>query len=368
MSDLLKLTAYFAERERHDGRFLAEVLLDVFSTPRIAASVMLRGIASFGPHHVIRSDESLTLSEDPPVVITAIGAPADITGIVDDVAAITGRGLLTLERARRGDAVAHGGSPNGDGGGGDDDGDGDGDGDGVKLTLYLSRRQRINGVPAHRAACALFARHGFTGASAFLGVDGTVAGQRRRARFFSRNVDVPVLVVAVGSAVQAAAAAAELAQLLPDPILTVERVRICKHDGRLHQPPHDLPATDASGLNIFEMLTVYTDADSVHHGVPIHRALIRRLSATRQVNGATVLRGVWGFHGDRPPRGDSLWATTRGAPVATIIVDTPAAIAHSFGIVDELTARRGLVTSERVPALLALQHGQRGGGTRLAWG
>ena len=36
--------------------------------------------------------------------------------------------------------------------------------------------------------------------------------------------------------------------------------------------------------------------------------------------------------------------------------------------VDELTARRGLVTSERVPALLALQHGQRGGGTRLAWG
>jgi PII-like signaling protein len=38
-------------------------------------------------------------------------------------------------------------------------------------------------------------------------------------------------------------------------------------------------------------------------------------------------------------------------PVVTIVVDTPARIAESFGIVDELTERVGLVTSELVPAL-----------------
>ena len=349
MSDLLKLTAYFAERERCGRRFLAEVLLDLFATPAISASVMLRGIASFGPHHFVRSDESLTLSEDPPVMITAIGDPAAVTAIVDDVTAITARGLITLERAQRGYTPV----PD--------------DGDGVKLTLYLSRRQRINGLAAHRAAVSVFHRAGFAGAAVFLGVDGSIAGRRRRARFFSGNTDVPVLVVAVGDVSAATAATRELAGILPDPLLTVERVRVCKRDGRVLAAPHPLPTTDAAGLNIFEMLTVYTAADSRHDGVPIHRALVRRLQETRQVNGATVLRGVWGFHGEHTPRGDTLFALGRGVPVATVIVDTPAAIARSFALVHELTGDFGLVTSERVPAMLALAHGQRHGGTRLAW-
>ena len=51
----LKLTTYFGERQRvltdHVRRpgFLADAMLDLFDTREIAASVMLRGIASFGP-------------------------------------------------------------------------------------------------------------------------------------------------------------------------------------------------------------------------------------------------------------------------------------------------------------------------------
>ena len=44
-------------------------------------------------------------------------------------------------------------------------------------------------------------------------------------------------------------------------------------------------------------------------------------------------------------------------PSATVLVDTPDAIATSFDIVDELTAEHGLVTSEMVPAMLALDGG-----------
>ena len=96
----LKLTAYFGERQRAGSRFLAEAMLDLYAEREVATSVMLRGIASFGPRHVIRSDQSLTLSEDPPVAIAAVDTAATIGALVDDVVAMTPRGLITLERAR----------------------------------------------------------------------------------------------------------------------------------------------------------------------------------------------------------------------------------------------------------------------------
>ncbi len=79
-----------------------------------------------------------------------------------------------------------------------------------------------------------------------------------------------------------------------------------------------------------------------------------------------MLRGIWGFHGDHKPHGDKLFQISRGVPVTTIIVDTPDSIARSFDIVDELTFRHGLVTSEMVPAALSLDETQRLGDITLA--
>lgn len=48
----LKLTAYFGERQRALGkprRFLADEMLDLFGARGVATSVMMRGVASFGP-------------------------------------------------------------------------------------------------------------------------------------------------------------------------------------------------------------------------------------------------------------------------------------------------------------------------------
>jgi quinol monooxygenase YgiN/PII-like signaling protein len=76
----LKLTAYFGERQRaptdHVRRpgFLADAMLDLFDTRELATSVITRGIFSFGLRHVLRTDESLSLSEDPPVTIAAVDA------------------------------------------------------------------------------------------------------------------------------------------------------------------------------------------------------------------------------------------------------------------------------------------------------
>ena len=93
-----------------------------------------------------------------------------------------------------------------------------------------------------------------------------------------------MMLVAVGTAAQAESAVAELARLIPEPFLTVERIRVCKRAGQLFDRPHAFPAADADGLHLFQKLTVFTDEDARHDGQPIHRALVRRLreSASRQ--------------------------------------------------------------------------------------
>jgi len=256
------------------------------------------------------------------------------------------RGLVTLERAHLG---GYGSTP-----------------DAAKLTVYVGRQDRADGRPAYRAVCEVLHRLGFAGASVFLGVDGTVRGQRRRARFVSRNIGVPVMIIAVGTGRQVTDALPELQTLLREPLFTVERARLCKRDGELLARPPALPATDEQGRPLWQKLMVYTSEAALHDGVPVHRAIVRRLFDSRSARGATVLRGIWGFNGDHTPHGDSWLHLARRVPVTTVVVDAPDRISASFEIIDELTRQHGLVTSELVPAMVSIDDGKRVGGTALA--
>jgi PII-like signaling protein len=347
--EYLKLTTYFAERLRNDNRFLADALLDLYGESAVATSVVLRGIASFGPHHELRGDQSLSMSEDPPIAIAAVDRADKIAPLADRVVAMTTRGLVTLERAR---VLAGSDAP--------------APPDTVKLTIYVGRQDRASGRPAYQAVCDALYRHGFAGASAFLGVDGTKSGLRQRARFFNRNVDVPVMIIAIGTGAQAVDAIQELEAMLSQPLLTLERVQLCKREGELLTRPATLPATDGHGRALWQKLMVYTSEATLHDGVPVHRAIVRRLFDSRAASGATVLRGMWGFHGDHKPHGDKMIQLTRQVPVTTIIVDGPERIAASFGIINDLTDRHALITSELVPALVSIDGGERRGGTALA--
>jgi PII-like signaling protein len=353
-SDCLKLTAYFGERQRVDGRFLAEDLLTLYGERAVATSVMLRGIASYGPRKELRSDEWLSLSEDPPVAVAAVDLRDKMAGLVEDVVEMTPRGLVTLERARLlSDDMANFAVP-------------DEVRDSAKLTIYVGRQARVDGVPAYHAICELLYRQGVSGASVFLGVDGTVRGERRRARFFSRNVDVPLMIISVGDAGSIARAVPQLGAMLRQPLFTVERIRVCKRDGERLTRPDPLPMTDDHGRPLWQKLMIYTSSAALHDGTPIHRGLIRELRVSDAASGATVLRGVWGFHGNRKPHGDRLFQLSRRVPVTTIIIDRPDRIARSFEIVDEFTREHGLVTSEMVPAIVLVDGDERIGGTGLA--
>ena len=236
----------------------------------------------------------------------------------------------------------------------------------TKLTIYVGRQEQVAGTPAFVAVCELLRRHGIAGATALLGVDGTAHGVRQRTRFFGRNAEVPMMIVAVGAGEQIARVLPELGALLPRPLLTLERVRVCKRDGQLLAPPTPIPTTDEQGLAVWQKLMVYASEQARHGRSPQHVAMVRRLRESG-ASGATCVRGVWGFYGDHAPHGDRLLQLRRHVPVVTILVDTPERIAESFQIVDELTAQAGLVTSEVVPAMASLSEGRRQrGGLRLA--
>jgi PII-like signaling protein len=301
----LKLTAYFGERDRVRGRFLADALIDVFARHELRTSLVLRGVEGFGTKHHAHTDRLLTLSEDLPLVAVAVDTADRIEAVRPEVASLPFAGPLTLERATLTIEPVFEGP--------------------AKLTIYLGRHER----PGHEAVVDLLHRRGVAGATVLLGVDGTAHGERRRARFFDANARVPLMIIAVGDGAQIAGVLPELGALLERPLVTLERVQIYKRDGeRLGEP---------EGRN---KLMVYGSA-------PLAGALVRRLRRAGAA-GATSLRGIWGYHGDHPPHGDTLWQLRRRVGVLTVIVDTPERMRRWFEIVDELTAETGLVTGEIV--------------------
>lgn len=346
--DSFKLTSYFGERQRTDGGFAADALLDLYGRHQVATSILLRGAEGFGARHRLRTDRSLTLFEDLPLIAVAVDSRPRIKEVLEPTGRLLSAGLVTLERAQllAGDMETlslrdevH---------------------EETKLTIYLGRQERVYRVPAFVAVCDLLHRRGVAGATAMLGVDGTAHGRRERASFFSRNAGTPMMVIAVGSGERIGRVLPELGGLLRRPLLTLERVRMCKRDGELLCTPSALPGTDETGMPLWHKLMVYTSEAALHGGQPIHRAIVRELRAAG-IAGATTLRGVWGFHGDHPPHGDRLLQLGRHVPAVSIVIDAPERIAAAFAVIDELTREQGLVTSETVPALRA---GGRGG--RLA--
>jgi PII-like signaling protein len=334
--EALKLTAYVGERDRADGRLLADALMELYERHGIHSGALIRGVEGFGVKHRLQTERLLTLSEDLPLVAVAVDRSERMEALARDVRAITRHGLITLERALLlGGGRAPLALPPGP--------------DEIKLTVYLGRGERAGGRAAHLAVVELLHRHGVAGASVLLGVDGMAHGVRRRARFFSRNAEVPVMIISVGRRETIGPALAAIAAILRDPVITVERVSVCKRDGVLLCEPPSPPPPPAGGVDYWQKLSVFAGGRPEHEGRPLYAQLIRRLRRAGAA-GATTMRGQWGYHGDHEPHGERLWSLRRHVPALTVLIDTPANIRRWFAIVDDLTSETGLVTSELVPA------------------
>jgi PII-like signaling protein len=344
----IKLTTYFEERDTVDGRFLADALFDVYERHAMRTSVLLRGVAGFGGHHLLHTDRLLTLSENLPAVSIAVDTRARIEHALPDVLRIATSGLVSLERAQ----LMHVGldaadiqlsqSP----------------GAAIKLTLYGGRGVRSGGEAGYVAAVDTLREAGAAGASVLLAVDGTLHGERRRARFLGRNAGVPLMILAVGSVDSIGAALPALSRLLDEPVATIERVRICKSDGVQLSEPHAVPEHDAAGLPIWHKVMVHAEEQDHCDGRPLYMELLHRLHR-HGAAGVTVLRGVRGFYGDRATIADSLFRIRRNVPVHAVIVDSPANVRRWWPVIDEVTREHGVVTSELVPASHAVTAAER---------
>jgi PII-like signaling protein len=351
--DCLKLTTYFGERDRHGNRYLADELLDLYERHAFHSAVLLRGTEGFGIKHRLQTQRLLTLSEDLPLVSIGVDSRQRVEPVLEELRQRFPEGLLTVERARmltgRIGAVElptelH---------------------EATKLTVYCGRAERIYGRPAAIAIVDLLQRQGVAGATVLLGVDGMTHGVRQRARFFSRNENVPLMIISVGEGAAIAAALPKLGSLLDRPLLTLERIRVLKRDGNQLTALERVPEQDEEGLQVWQKLMIYASEQARLDGRPLYVELIRRLRRA-EAAGATALRGIWGYHGDHAPHGDRLLSLRRRVPIVAVIVDRPSEIQRLWPIVDEATRETGLVTSELVPAFRAAVSGVEHGGLRLA--
>ena len=334
----LKLTTYFNERARAGHRFLADAIFDLYERHALHTSVLLRGAYGFGESHGPHGDRLLTLSESLPAISAAVDTPERITGALRELAATARHGLITLERAHLlGDGEV---TPVGE----------------VKLTVYGGRGARADGQAGYVSAIDLLRARGASAAHVLLGVDGTLHGERRRARFFARNADVPLMLIAVGPAEALGGAVGPLRELIPDAIVTVERIETVRSAGNGDAAP-EAPERDPTGLPIWQQVTVHVEESASVGRHPTYLELVHRLHAAGAA-GVTVLRAVRGFYADHEPFADRLLGLRRRVPVLVIAIDTPANVRRWWPVVEELTARDGLVTSELVPAIHAVADGR----------
>jgi PII-like signaling protein len=318
--EALKLSVLFGERDRDGDGLLSDALLQLLERHELRTAALLRGTEGFGLEHRLRRAGLLTTSEDLPLVATAVDAPERVRAALAEVGDLVGNGLVTLEGARLVEAAG--------------DADAAGPGDDAKLTISLGRRQRVGGRPAYQVAIDALARGGVAGATALLGVDGLLRGRRQRARMLSPNSRVPLLVVSVGDRAAIAAVLGELLEVLGGPTTILEGVQVLRRDGKRLAQPRDIEPGAP-----WARLTVY----SARHNELV--AALREAGAP----GATVLRGVWGYHGDHEPHGESPWALRRRTPVVTELVVAAAELDRWLTLVERFTADHGLVALEPVP-------------------
>jgi PII-like signaling protein len=337
IADAFKLSVYFGDSLTTGPVLASDALMACFAEHRLVMVTLLRGIEGFGINRRIHAERFPDVSTDLPLLAVAVDTRERIRAVLDDVDRAVPRGLVTLEAARlaTGDDVAEAELPAGPG-------------KAAKLTIYCASGERAGRRPAYREAVALLRRCGASGATVLPGVDGLLRGRRRRARLFSANAGTPMTIISVGRPDPLRRSLPQLAELLVEPIVTLEPIAQVKHDGELLEPLPTVarPRLDAPG--VWQTIRVYTRRSAQVDGRALHSELVRCLREAGAA-GATTILGDWGFSSDERPYGDRLGRVTSHRPTYTIYIDRPQKVAEVWPLIDELTVEHGIVTALFVP-------------------
>ena len=91
---------FIGEGDKHQGKPLYEVLLNLFRERGIAGATVVRAIAGFGSSSKVHTEKVLRLSLDLPIIVEVVETAEAIESILPDLDEMIGGGLITLERAQ----------------------------------------------------------------------------------------------------------------------------------------------------------------------------------------------------------------------------------------------------------------------------
>ncbi len=90
-----KLCIFIGENDKHEGRLLYELLLELALENDLSGGTVIRGREGFGAHGKIHSMKILRLAENLPLVLEFIGRTQKIDNFVKRIQPVLKEGLLT---------------------------------------------------------------------------------------------------------------------------------------------------------------------------------------------------------------------------------------------------------------------------------
>lgn len=95
--DAVKLTAYVSDSVRVEHKPLYEAILELLHREGISGATVAHGTAGYGADKQLHTIKILRLSNDLPVIITAIDSPDKIDAVIPKLDAMIEKGLVTVE-------------------------------------------------------------------------------------------------------------------------------------------------------------------------------------------------------------------------------------------------------------------------------
>lgn len=89
---------FIGESDKHQGKPLYQVLVEMMRREKIAGATVLRGILGFGAKSHLHTAHILRLSQDMPIIIEVVDSQENIDCILPEVEKLMGDGLITVEK------------------------------------------------------------------------------------------------------------------------------------------------------------------------------------------------------------------------------------------------------------------------------
>ncbi len=97
LKDAVKLTAYVSDSVRYEHKPLYEAILELLHHEGISGATVAHGTAGYGADKQLHTIKILRLSNDLPVIVTAIDTREKIDAVLPKLDTMIAKGLVTIE-------------------------------------------------------------------------------------------------------------------------------------------------------------------------------------------------------------------------------------------------------------------------------